>query len=192
MGSTALQYQLQSIWSRFVELQNEGATKDRNTNLLAFNSQILEFMAALRKFSSDMQEQIDARIELQGAIKISGINHSAYESFYHDQIAFYRQWLSGFGEVMRTDKGKCAIGLTARQILFLLRLARDLGILAEQQLKPYFYFLQTNFKTNAQDNLSYESLRKKYSQLDQYTIVNVRRVLEEMLIQLKRYQAKVE
>ncbi len=190
MVSTALQDQLQRICSRLLELQNEVGMKERSVLLLAFNTQIMEFMKALRRFCSDIQEQIDARIELQEAIAHSDINEAAYEGFYHDQITFYRQWLSGFSELMPTGKTKCTIGLTAQQILLLLRLARDTGILAEQQLKPYFYFLQTSFRTNAQDNLSYESLRKKYSQLDRYTIINVRKLLEEMLVQLKHYQDK--
>ncbi|MBL1411006.1 hypothetical protein [Sphingobacterium faecale] len=190
MSDTALQHQLQSIRSRLLELQNEGAAIDREKELLAFNGQIMEFMAALRQCCSDMQEQIDVRVELQDAVKLSGIKQAAYESFFQDQITFYRQWLSGFAELVHTDKGKCTVGLTVRQILLLLRLARDTGILAEQQLKPYFYFLQTSFRTNAQDSLSYESLRKKYSELDRYTIINLRRLLEEMLVQLKRYQDK--
>jgi len=190
MVSTALQCQFESIWSKFLELQNEAGIKERRTVLLAFNKQIMEFVTALGHFCSDMQEQVDARIELQQTIEHSDINHTAYEGFYLDQIAFYRRWLSGFAELMPTGRAKCSIGLTARQMLLLLRLARDTGILAEQQLKPYFYFLQASFRTNAQDNLSYESLRKKYSQLDRYTIINVRKLLEEMLVQLKHYQDK--
>lgn len=195
MGNTnnvPLQQQLKEIYADFMSLQEESEGADRMKKLKKFNTQLSDFVKQVIQFIQDMQEQIQNRKKLQEIIEGAQVQPQTYEGFYKDQISFYRNCLNQFGQIKIQTRDKCTMALTAKQVLLLLRLARDTNILTEKQLKPYFYFLQTNFKTESQETLSYESLRKKYSQLDKSTITQVKNMLEAMLRILKHYQATTE
>lgn len=191
MDSNLLQQQFQEVWAEFLRLQ-QAKEEDKQKSMAAFGDKVAELSGQLLNFAKQMNDEILLRRDFQKAIAQTQLLPEAYNVFYTDQLSFYRAWLNRFAKGMTTGKEKCAIGLTARQILLLLRLAKDMGILSEKQLKPYFYFVQANFKTEIQQVLSYESLRKKYSQLDQHTLNKVKQMLEEMLQILKVYQTRME
>lgn len=192
MDSHVLQQQFQEVWAAFTKLQEQLKNIDGQDSMYVFSGKIAALSDQLMSFASQMNEEMVQRRKFQKVIDQVQLQPEAYNVFYTDQLRFYRVWLNRFAKGMTTAKEKCTIGLTVRQILLLLRLAKDTGILNETQLKPYFYFVQANFKTEVQQVLSYESLRKKYSQLDLQTIAKVKQLLEEMLRTLKQYQTKME
>ncbi|MFD2556579.1 MULTISPECIES: hypothetical protein [Sphingobacterium] len=189
MENGTLQKSYQELWSAFLHLQGHDIPQEeQKTRLAHFNKEILEFSAQFEQFLQQLFQEITVRAGMQEAIDLSLLKSEAYEAFFKDQLQFYRQWLNHFDQLLTHASGKCTMGLTSRQVLLFLRLARDMELLSEKQLKPYFYFLRANFRTTYQESLSYESIRKKYSQLDERTLKDVKHLLEKMLIKLSAYK----
>ncbi|GGH11970.1 hypothetical protein FAZ19_00025 [Sphingobacterium alkalisoli] len=190
MENKDLQVHYQILWEKYLLLGEEALTREEQVaRLTAFNSEINSFSSLVHQFMEEMTDQIVSRMGLQNAISDATINDSAFASFYSDQINFYRTWLNNFEQIIDKSANKCTIGLTVRQLLLLLRLAKDMELLPEPQLKPYLRFLQLNVRTPVQEALSYESLRKKYSEFELTTIRQIRQLLERMLRRLNHYQA---
>lgn len=189
MDKQTLQNQFRDIWASFSQMMDNGASFHDNAELLrSMNSDIAMFLSKFSAFLDHLAQQIEARRSLQEVMDKAGTPQQAYRIFYEDQIYFYQNWLSSLNFLMTDTQQKCTLGLTSRQILLFLRLAREMELLDQTQLKPYFYFLQNSFKTEFQEKLSYESLRKKYSQLDARTVKNTRNLLENMLRKLDGYK----
>lgn len=189
MENGTLQKSYQDLWSTFLHLHGHDIPQqEQKARLAHFNKEILEFSVQFEQFLQQLFQEITIRADMQEAIDISLLKSEAYEAFFKDQLQFYRQWLNQFDQLLTHASGKCTMGLTSRQVLLFLRLARDMELLSEKQLKPYFYFLSANFRTTYQESLSYESIRKKYSQLDERTLKDVEHLLEKMLIKLSAYK----
>ncbi|NQD71614.1 hypothetical protein HP439_12865 [Sphingobacterium shayense] len=105
-----------------------------------------------------------------------------HDQFLKDQILHFKQTIADFQRLYFPRENPCLLHITSREILLFLRLVREAGILnAEDDLGQAVNFIHFHFRTNNQDHLSYESLRKKYSVLDKKQIKNMDRMLKALL-----------
>lgn len=108
--------------------------------------------------------------------------------FWDDQLRFYDTWMNKWVEQTDPDGPRAVVSLTIKQLLILLRLARDVGVLQDAPLKHAFVFIVAHFRTTQQEQISHESIRKKYSQLDESTITEVEVLLQACLGNLAAYK----
>lgn len=193
MNSTTLKQQFQSICSQFADLQNENMTlEEMEVSLFKMNTALIVLINRVMSQSTLLNEELRRRNEWNVAVDLTIMKAEAKRSFLNDQMRFYKEWMLKFELGFLQTNDRCSIGLTVKQLVLVLRLAKDIELIKSKQLKPYFLFLQAHFRTEMQDILSYESLRKKYSQLDKATMKKVKSKLEQMLQKLKEYMAKLE
>jgi len=89
---------------------------------------------------------------------------------------------------MEPESQRCVVNISVRKMLMLLRLARDVELLPDDPLKHAFVFITKHFRTAQQEQISYESIRKKYSQMDSVAIAEVEGLLRECLKKLAEYK----
>src|SRR5690606_3454924 len=97
-------------------------------------------------------------------------------------------WMNKWVEQIDPDGPRAVVSLTIKQLLILLRLAREVGVLQDAPLKHAFVFIAAHFRTTQQEHISYESIRKKYSQLDEATIIEVQILLQACLDKIAEYK----
>ncbi|TDQ79241.1 hypothetical protein [Sphingobacterium yanglingense] len=107
--------------------------------------------------------------------------------FLKDQFVFLKDWFVDFEKVVFPFADRCQLNLSVREVLYLIRLLRDAGLLEKEELKYTYRFLGNNFRTAQQKLLSVESLRKKYSQLDKRVMHNTTALLARLAELNKAY-----
>ncbi len=152
------------------------------------HQRIEKLLEEVRHWSAVMEHELQGRWDLQQLVRKTDLNGDALKLFWNDQLVFYENWLSKWIEQMDVDSRRCVVNMSMRKVLMLLRLARDVDIVPNAPLKYAFVFITKHLRTVHQEQISYESIRKKYSQLDEATISEVEILLHACLDKIAIYK----
>lgn len=153
-----------------------------------FHQRIEKLLEELRKWSTAMEHDLQGRWHLQQLVRKTDWSTDALQLFWNDQLGFYASWIDKWLEQTEPVNQRCVVNISMRKMLMLLRLARDVEVLPDDPLKHAFVFITKYFRTAQQEYLSYESIRKKYSQMDEATITEVEVLLQACLGNLAAYK----
>lgn len=159
--------------------------------LEAFHRKMEPFLEGLRQWNVAMEQDLQGRRHLQQLVQETDWDTDALQLFWDDQLRFYDTWINKWVEQMEPEGPRAIVSMTIKQLLVLLRIARDVGVLQDAPLKHAFVFITAHFRTPQQEQISYESIRKKYSQLDTVAIVEVEDLLYKSLDKLAEYKRKI-
>ena len=157
--------------------------------LESYNESLHAFLENLERLLQHLRDDLAARQALQRTMNKTVMAEGAAQMFWQDQLHFYSQWLKTIDRQFYDDQDRCALRVTVKELLWLLRLLNDEQLIASHQLKQLFQFISLHMRTEKQELLSYESLRKKYSQLDVEVLRNVKTLLNTLLKRTNHYFA---
>lgn len=181
---------LQQLWQERQGLEDAERKRQRSVELLNdFNTSAHCFLKLIERLLARQSEELDSRMVLQQAVNCLSLEEQASSMFWNDQLAFYGNWLTVFEKELYADQDRCLLKLSVKELLVLLRLGKDLKLLGDSQLKQLFQFVSLHIRTERQEVLSYESLRKKYSQIDLETLRQVKKLLDRLSGQMNHYFA---
>lgn len=153
-----------------------------------FHRRMEPFLEELRQWNVAMEQDLQGRRRLQELVQETDWDTDTLQLFWDDQLRFYDTWINKWVEQIDPEWPRAIVSLTIKQLLVLLRVARDVGVLQDAPLKHAFVFIAAHFRTTQQEQISYESIRKKYSQLDESTITEVEVLLQACLGNLAAYK----
>lgn len=156
--------------------------------LEVFHRRMELFLEELRQWNVTMEQDLQGRRRLQELVQETDWDTDTLQLFWDDQLRFYDTWMNKWVEQIDPDGPRAVVSLTIKQLLILLRLAREVGVLQDAPLKHAFVFIAAHFRTTQQEHISYESIRKKYSQLDEATISEVEILLQACLDKIAEYK----
>ncbi|WP_164112351.1 MULTISPECIES: hypothetical protein [Sphingobacterium] len=174
-----------------VDTQTDDAALQANRMLDVLEitrSYLMEFAA----YIAVQLQLVEERLLMQQHYEETALDATLKNHFDADQRGFVQQWLHSFEQVVYPSDGECLVKLSSREMLYLVRLIRDAGLLELTELKHTFRFLSRHFYTKQQRRLSAESLRKKYSQLDRPLMVRMEQHLRHLLDINRYYQQRLE
>ena len=113
----------------------------------------------------EWKRQLDARRELQRLLGDTLPSDDYIRSmWWQEQSHFYEQLIGQIESYFKEENtGYITISLTALELLFIVRLSIDEGIMKADSLQTVFRSLSTTIGTEKQGLLSAESLKKRYS-----------------------------
>lgn len=152
------------------------------------HQRIEKLLEEVRHWSAVMEQELQGRWDLQQLVRKSDWSGDALQLFWNDQLQFYESRLNQWMVQMEPESQRCVVNISVRKMLMLLRLARDIELLPDDPLKHAFVFITKHFRTAQQEQISYESIRKKYSQMDSVAIAEVEGLLRECLNKLAEYK----
>jgi len=107
------------------------------------------------------------------------------ELFAQDHYRFYKQLWEELDELLavrqNTDDLYFRVSITAMQLLFLIHLMHEANIIETPKKGNLFRFISRHIGTLQHEELSYESLRKKFHIADKNTVLKVRRLLLDLV-----------
>ncbi|MBK1439700.1 hypothetical protein JHJ32_06875 [Parapedobacter sp. ISTM3] len=155
---------------------------------LSFNAQVQALLDDWDGQQQRCRQQLIARAALHGMVGQAEFPSAGAAGMYHeDQRQWYRHFLGELQQyVIGGAEERCLrVSVTVVEVLFLLRLFVEEGVIEVRQLKPVFKALSRYMATPHQERLSYESIRKKYSTAPGEARVKVSRLLERLLNRAK-------
>lgn len=157
-----------------------------------FHQRIEKLLEELRQWSAAMEHDLQGRRHLQQLVRKTDWSTDALQLFWNDQLGFYTSWIDNWLEQTEPVNRRCVVNISMRKMLILLRLARDVEVLPYDPLKHAFVFITKHFRTAQQEHISYESIRKKYSQMDSVAIAEVEDLLRNCLDKLTEYKKNLQ
>lgn len=148
---------------------------------------VQQLMEKIVLFLADLAEAIMAQAQQLKERQCMALHCNEYRlddklrlHFFKDQFLFLLKWRDDFENLVFQYNDRCQVNLSSREMLYVVRLLRDAGVLEQKELKYTFHFLSRHFYTAQQGALSTESLRKKYSQLDKRLMHNITKLLARL------------
>lgn len=164
-----------------VDLKNKEIT-EYSDFVLECSVLLLELFGDIKNSMQNLYEIAQNRYLLQKHSIDVITEKDVHDQFLVDQISHFKQTIADFQQLYFPQEDPCLLHISSREILLFLRLAREASIInAEDDIAQSVNFIHYHFRTNAQNRLSYESLRKKYSVLDKNQIKSMDRMLKELL-----------
>ena len=177
---------------KFIQLRRQlqelelGSIERGDTLVQIFETGIRQ-LEHLMKYLEDQIRLLKERHQMNLYFTTALATESVQFHFFKDQLFFLKDWFMGFEQVVFQRNERCQLNLSVRDVLYLTRLLRDAGLLEKEELKYTYRFLGNNFRTAQQEQLSVESLRKKYSQLDKRIMHNTTALLARLAELNKAY-----
>lgn len=147
----------------------------------------IRYLEDFKKHLEDELKLLNERHQMILYFKAIAAVGPVQSHFFKDQFVFLKDWFVDFEKVVFPFADRCQLNLSVREVLYLIRLLRDAGLLEKEELKYTYRFLGNNFRTAQQEQLSVESLRKKYSQLDKRLMHNTTALLARLAELNKAY-----
>jgi len=127
--------------------------------------------------------EMDARVELQQRIlsalpetdEIAGLWWEEQRKFYADMV----ERMDGY--LAYDESASVTFALTALEALYFLRILIEEGVIQVDSLQPVFRYLSRYGKTERHANLSFESLKKRYSLRHEGARKNVKQMLTNLI-----------
>ncbi|MEN5435272.1 hypothetical protein ABE545_16680 [Sphingobacterium faecium] len=157
-------------------------------NITAFSNKCIDFIKLTNEFIDCRHLVLEARHELEQQLNVSLLTDMAKRIWLDDQLDFYTEWIQAVESQLSVSREPCVLYISAKELLLILRVMRDMELIDQVPLKNMFMFICDHFRTSNQEQLSFESLRKKYSDLDRTTILRVRKLLATMTDRLNTYK----
>ncbi len=157
-----------------------------------YRAQLEAFLRDISTFLDGQHKQLVSRGMLQNSLGEHFIAKESLQLFCIDQINFYKEWMLSMTLYIENPNYRCHLDISSREMLVMVRLLREVGLLPDSTIKSNIYFLKTFFATNKRKHFSYESLRKKYSELDKIILKRVRKNLVSLMERIDFYLADIE
>lgn len=157
--------------------------------LQTINKQIDQLLAEAMGRLDHLKAELTLRSELQQILQKAGLEGKASaQMLWDDQMNFYLNWM-GKAQAYFSDETDTYVSfsLTVIELLFLLRLLMEEGVLKTETLQPVFLFISKYAGTQQQRVLSFSSLQKKYSTHHQSARNQVRKLLLQMIARIDQY-----
>ncbi len=90
-------------------------------------------------------------------------------------------------DLFNQDKMKLQSGLTVAQLAFFFKLQADVGIISHKIQRDIFRHIAENYQTSKVNEISIESIKNKYYQVDNGTIEAIKDKVIEILNQIKTH-----
>ena len=178
-------YKFQRLHKQLQELEPD-AIASGDTLIQIFETGI-RYLEDFMNYLKDQIRLLKERHQMNLYFTTVAADGPVQSHFFKDQQVFLKDWFVGFEQVVFQYVERCQLNLSVRDLLYLIRLLRDAGLLEKDELKHTYRFLGNNFKTGQQEQLSVESLRKKYSQLDKRVMHNTTALLARLAELNKTY-----
>lgn|GEM_PF-2577643 len=129
------------------------------------NSGIAQKLSEAIRQLEEWKCQLDARNKLQRLLENRLLDEEYMRVMWWQEQAHFYESLCSEVQAYFTEhnSGRLSTSLTAMELLLLVRLCIEEGILRADSLQSIFEFLATHMGTAKYANLSYESLKKRYS-----------------------------
>lgn len=160
---------------------------DMLTGLMQLEKKCLDLCTLFKEFMGCQSDLLMARVELQTQLSAVHMSDEAKQIWMVDQLAFYKVWVTDLQAQLTGRKDICTLKISSKELLLIARLLRDMDLFEQCSLKQMLGFICASFCTVNQQRLSYESMRKKYSDVDQGSILKVKKLLLDMSNRLSDY-----
>lgn len=152
----------------------------------ALNSLNASLRGVIEEAADQLEEwnmELRAREELQQRI-LAALPESARikELWWNDQRAFYAELLERMDTYLNyDDTAAVTFSINALEMLFLVRLLIEEGVLKTQTLQPVFRYLSRYGRTERHNKLSFDSLKKRYSMQHEGSRKKVKQLLMNLI-----------
>src|SRR5690606_38234751 len=119
--------------------------------LEVFHRRMEPFLDELRQWNVAMEQDLQGRRRLQELVQEKDWDKDTLQLFWDDQLRFYDTWMKKWVEQIDPDGPRAVVSLTIKQLLILLRLAREVDIVPNAPLKYAFVFITRHLRTVHQE-----------------------------------------
>lgn len=144
------------------------------------NAHLLVLLEGATDRLGRFRKRVEVRRGMQGLYKRMGEIEPAIKlEIWREQRDFYPELIHEIQQYMGEDEhSKVTFSLTVAELLFLLRLFIESGIIQTDTLRPILEYLSEYTQTRKGHKLSFASLQKKYSRAEPATKQRVKRLLQ--------------
>lgn len=170
--------EIERVW----RTDSEAANWDEPT-LNRLNDRLRKLLAELAAELEKWQLELEARQELQQRI-LSGLppTERVQKLWWREQRIFYADLVARMDLYLHYDEAaSVTFSLTALEMLSLVRLLIEEGVIQTESLRPVFRYLSRYARTERHSHLSYESLKKRYSLRHNGARTKVKQILMNMI-----------
>ncbi|GAA4786171.1 hypothetical protein GCM10023231_12620 [Olivibacter ginsenosidimutans] len=178
---------LQRIGRLLARFKEEKLTTDwEKKDLLELQYAFASLVSEIVQYVEETERKLVSRVELIDLWK----EDKPYlpltkELFAQDHYRFYKQLWEELHDLLtvrqHADDLYFRVSITAMQLLFLIHVMHEANIIETPKKGNLFRFISRHIGTLQQEELSYESLRKKFHATDRNTILKVRRLLMDLV-----------
>lgn len=181
--------ELQEIQRHFKRLAAKTDTGPEELRLLQVgNERIGQLLEEATGQLGGWKEQVMARDDLQRLL--AGVllpNQRAKAMWWQEQLHFYEALSSEIQAYFQEeDDAYLSVSLTALELLLIVRLCIEEGVVAAESLQVVFGFLVRYTGTARQGRLSFDSLKKRYSLRHEGARKKVKQLLLNMVKRIDR------
>lgn len=182
--------QLDKISKQVAQLADQpqaGNAWDRQA-LEVLNEEVHRLLSGLVDQLEQWQWEVKAREELQTRLLDQPPHSERITALWWDeQITFYQGLIERIDHAMRYDEdARITVSLRAQELLLLIKLLVEEGVVQTKTLTPIFRHLSRYFGTARYSNLSFDSLKKRYSLRHENTRKEVKQLLNNMIKRIDR------
>lgn len=176
-----LRDKLDKLLDEAARLQPPSDTGQWNARIFdGMNDRLLMILDGAADRLGGFRERVEVRRGMQDIYKrIGEIDPAVGYEIWREQRDFYPQLID---EIQRCigeeDQSMVTFSLTVAELLYLLRLFIDSGIIQTDTLRPILGYFSEHARTRKGRKLSFASLQKKYSQVEPETKQRVKRMLQ--------------
>src|SRR5690606_11492673 len=129
------------------------------------NGPLRQVLADVGTQARHWQQELDAREELQARLlDTPSSSKQTQQLWWDEQLAFYHELIDRIDQSLCfNEDARITVSLNAQEILLLVRLMVEEGIIHTETLRPIFRYLSQYVGTHTHRRLSFDSLKKRYS-----------------------------
>lgn len=155
-------------------------------DLLRLQDAFKLLLTEIQQYFGDMQQELLSRGELINLWDEEKLHIPLTKKLFGmDHYRFYKEVWDELNAVLSVQKETedlyFRVSISAMQLLFLIHLMHEARIVETPKKGNLFRFISKHIGTLQHEELSYESLRKKYHTADRNTIIKVRRLLMDLV-----------
>ncbi|HWK98925.1 MAG TPA: hypothetical protein VNQ55_03220 [Parapedobacter sp.] len=163
----------------------ESTTWDAST-FDRFNKRLMTILDGAADRLGGFRDRLEVRKGLQALYnRVDDIEPAVAREIWREQYGFYPQLIDEICRCMGDEQSSVVtFSLTVAELLYLLRLLIDKGIVRTDALRPIFEFFSDHVQTRQGRKLSFASLQKKYSRVEPATKQRVKRLLLDLAMHI--------
>ncbi|WP_257670470.1 hypothetical protein [Parapedobacter tibetensis] len=170
--------EIERVWDT-----DRGAIPWDETTLRRLNDGLSDLIAETDSQLEEWQLEVDARQELQQRILCALPEAERMKRlWWNEQHAFYADLVERMDRHFNYDESaSVTFSMTTLEVLFLVRLLIEEGVIQTETLRPVFRYLSRYGHTERHSKLSYDSLKKRYSLRHEGSRKKVKQILMNLI-----------
>lgn len=163
----------------------ESTTWDAST-FDRLNKRLMTILDGAADRLGDFRVRLEVRKGLQALYdRVEDIEPAVAREIWREQHDFYPQLIGDIRRCIGDEQASLVtFSITVAELLYLLRLFIDNGIVETDALRPIFEFFSDHVQTRQGRKLSFASLQKKYSRVEPATKQRVKRLLLDLAMRI--------